>query len=154
MYNELYHHGILGQKWGVRRYQNADGSLTAKGIKRYKARAEKYKARAEKYLDKNANKLNKLKKQYDDDRLTAKGIKRNATNIEIANKMRPKLEKQLGDIKTQNNARTTKIGKSFVNGSAMMSMRMSQLQAHRSSMIGASIATSMSMHGGIHTFMI
>ena len=147
MHNELYHHGILGQKWGVRRYQNADGSLTAKGIKRYKARAEKY-------LDKNANKLNKLKKQYDDDRLTAKGIKRNATNIEIANKMRPKLEKQLGDIKTQNNARTTKIGKSFVNGSAMMSMRRNQLQAHRSSMIGASIATSMSMHGGIHTFMI
>ena len=154
MYNELYHHGILGQKWGVRRYQNADGSLTAKGIKRYKARAEKYKARAEKYLDKNANKLNKLKKQYDDDRLTAKGIKRNATNIEIANKMRPKLEKQLGDIKIQNNAHTTKIGKSFVNGSAMMSMRMNQLQAHRSSMIGASIATSMSMHRGIHTFMI
>ena len=154
MYNELYHHGILGQKWGVRRYQNADGSLTAKGIKRYKARAEKYKARAEKYLDKNSNKLNKLKKQYDDDRLTAKGIKRNATNIEIANKIRPKLEKQLGDIKIQNNARTTKIGKSFVNGSAMMSMRMSQLQAHRSSMIGASIATSMSMHRGIHTFMI
>ena len=48
MHNELYHHGILGQKWGIRRYQNSDGSLTAKGIKRYKARAEKYKARAEK----------------------------------------------------------------------------------------------------------
>ena len=32
---ELYHHGIKGQKWGVRRYQNADGSLTAKGKKRY-----------------------------------------------------------------------------------------------------------------------
>ena len=27
----LEHHGILGQKWGVRRFQNADGSLTAKG---------------------------------------------------------------------------------------------------------------------------
>lgn len=35
MRNELYHHGIKGQKWGVRRYQNEDGSLTAKGIKRY-----------------------------------------------------------------------------------------------------------------------
>lgn len=33
--NELYHHGILGQKWGVRRYQNPDGTLTAEGKKRY-----------------------------------------------------------------------------------------------------------------------
>lgn len=32
---ELYHHGILGQRWGIRRYQNKDGSLTALGKKRY-----------------------------------------------------------------------------------------------------------------------
>ena len=32
---ELYHHGIKGQKWGVRRFQNKDGSLTPAGKKRY-----------------------------------------------------------------------------------------------------------------------
>lgn len=32
---ELSHHGILGMKWGVRRFQNKDGSLTAAGKKRY-----------------------------------------------------------------------------------------------------------------------
>lgn len=35
MNDELYHYGVKGQKWGVRRYQNADGSLTAKGVKKY-----------------------------------------------------------------------------------------------------------------------
>ena len=33
----LEHHGILGQKWGVRRFQNPDGTLTAEGKKRYGA---------------------------------------------------------------------------------------------------------------------
>ena len=33
--NRLAHHGVKGQKWGVRRYQNEDGSLTEEGIKRY-----------------------------------------------------------------------------------------------------------------------
>lgn len=34
--DELYHHGIKGQKWGVRRYQDADGSLTPEGRQRYR----------------------------------------------------------------------------------------------------------------------
>ena len=39
MSSELQHWGIKGQKWGVRRYQNSDGSLTPAGIKRYRDEA-------------------------------------------------------------------------------------------------------------------
>ena len=53
---ELYHHGIKGQKWGVRRFQNKDGSLTPAGKKRSKA-------------DIRRDKMNKLK---DNDKLTDK----------------------------------------------------------------------------------
>ncbi len=45
----LIHHGIKGQKWGIRKYQNADGTLTAEGKQRYGAasgKVEKYSRKA------------------------------------------------------------------------------------------------------------
>lgn len=42
--NELMHWGIKGMKWGVRRYQNKDGTLTPAGQKRYNKELEKLKA--------------------------------------------------------------------------------------------------------------
>lgn len=36
MHDEIRHSGVLGMKWGIRRYQNADGSYTAEGKKRRK----------------------------------------------------------------------------------------------------------------------
>lgn len=40
--SDLIHYGILGQKWGVRRYQNEDGTLTEKGKKHYEKQDQKW----------------------------------------------------------------------------------------------------------------
>lgn len=62
--NYLEHHGILGQKWGVRRYQNEDGSLTEAGKKHYQKLDTKW---AEKNTAKVTSKtLNKVKKDITD----------------------------------------------------------------------------------------
>lgn len=40
MEKELYHFGIKGMRWGVRRFQNSDGSLTSAGKRRYGAESQ------------------------------------------------------------------------------------------------------------------
>lgn len=49
---ELYHHGIKGMKWGVRRYQNTDGSLTNAGKKRAEHKFNKLFEKSDKAISK------------------------------------------------------------------------------------------------------
>ena len=63
---ELYHHGILGQKWGIRRFQNEDGSLTAAGQKRYSSNkdSDRLANTMSRYINAYADHLNSSKTTY------------------------------------------------------------------------------------------
>lgn len=77
--DELYHSGIHGQKWGLRRYQNKDGSLTEAGKVRYRGLGGK--VRYANDMAKNAIKNHKQKKAL------AKARKTKAKNKEAAEKL-------------------------------------------------------------------
>ena len=55
----LAHHGIKGMKWGVRRYQNKDGSLTPEGLKKYRKEYDNIKQ--EQILSERSKNINGIK---------------------------------------------------------------------------------------------
>lgn len=69
--SELFHHGIKGQKWGIRRYQNPDGSLTSEGKARIKSFKQneiriirkKFNTKKEKYKTKISNTDDEVKRK-------------------------------------------------------------------------------------------
>ena len=85
-YDYLAHHGVKGMRWGVRRYQNYDGSYTQAGLKRYNIAKKNLDASSEAYS--NAKKqykagtitkldLNRAKNEYEEDKRTEKKYYKN-----------------------------------------------------------------------------
>ena len=103
--NYLIHYGILGQKWGVRRWQNEDGSLTAAGQRHYAKADQRWaKRNSEKITNKTKKKVAAEMKQYSRNLSRIPGfrdsrgrISKTAINMYNA-KMAELMNKRVGDI--------------------------------------------------------
>lgn len=84
--DEFYHHGIKGMKWGVRRYQRPDGSLTPAGRKRAEKDAKRIANMQAKYNDRAVSHekvkktINKVKARWENTRLSDMIIEESVRN--------------------------------------------------------------------------
>ena len=139
MENELYHHGVKGQKWGVRRYQNKDGSLTLAGKKRALKMQNQYTelSNNKKYHDKDGNltykgrkKALRMKESYSE--LTGKQLKKYPSKSKPSTSSEPKrksisemsneeIQDKIDRIRLENTLKSLtpekmSAGQKFVNG--------------------------------------
>lgn len=95
--SELVHHGIKGQKWGVRRYQNKDGSLTSAGKKRY---SKEYKKQAKKVTQDIRNNLGRLSDE---------------ANVEVAERFNREQERKYGKNYMDRDEYALEFDKAYIN---------------------------------------
>ena len=100
--DELYHYGIKGQKWGVRRYQNKDGSLTPAGKKR-RSSSDEVRNMSTDELRQKVRRLNNEQRYIDLTKSSSSSISKTADGIERVSRIGGDANKIYKSMNGENN---------------------------------------------------
>lgn len=100
--DELYHYGIKGQKWGVRRYQNKDGSLTPAGKKR-RSSSDEARNMSTDELRQKVRRLNNEQRYIDLTKSSSSSVSKTADGIERASRIGGDANKIYKSMNGENN---------------------------------------------------
>lgn len=100
--DELYHYGIKGQKWGVRRYQNKDGSLTPAGKKR-RSSSDEVRNMSTDELRQKVRRLNNEQRYIDLTKSSSSSVSKTADGIERASRIGGDANKIYKSMNGENN---------------------------------------------------
>ena len=100
--DELYHYGIKGQKWGIRRYQNKDGSLTPAGKKR-RSSSDEVRNMSTDELRQKVRRLNNEQRYIDLTKSSSSSVSKIADGIERASRIGGDANKIYKSMNGENN---------------------------------------------------
>lgn len=106
--DEMYHHGIKGQKWGQRHFQNLDGSLTPAGRERYGQLLKKYSSKKSGLSAKRKKLNSNLDEQLSRNRLNVKKISKLSKKLSKNAKKQAKIDKRIADLDAKNGIKKTR----------------------------------------------